>query len=815
MLSWLHRLLWLFLWTRCISSKHQKLSKLLRSLPLIPTSLPEVALFNESTQRHIPQRLWIAVKDRQDPLPGHWQEFFQRNSQWSVTICDNRCKDEFMETVFKNTSLYHAYHMINPLVGAARADLWRYCVLYVYGGVYMDDDSDIKTPLDDIIQREDRLIMSEEGSSSLGDCYIPSYPLSDAFTVAHYRQNFTKAKHFNGLNSRNQPIFFHDHTLINWAIFTQPRHPLFLQTLKHIHTILLSEYERISVIHMTRWDVRWKQVMCSTGFTLTFTLRELELQQALPTPLLPRISTNNFREYKGNVKAIWTGNDPTHYMKAMNKKNGPLLLHEYASLDWNKILTFLNHRTVMGDLGKEIYLIFNGKKYTFGSYEIFLRMNFTDTQTRHVSDLILSQIPSGGDMTLIKGFEESFVESQRKASQGVVTSWLMGLEPNINSLGGGGSNSSGITLKESKRSLKHALKVLNNQSIIPCFRDDYDGTRDDLLRGKWSTILGELPALVFPFCLNTYQLGNTLGYYLNNIACAEVTGAHFLAVQKHFVIQEPDRLQAQGRHRHAFFEALPDMILHNEPRDLMEVKRLLPLKCDCLQYCWENPAAPWRQKISVIGQVLLPAIQTYLQRSEAHSHGMIVNNLTDLSNAPTSMNLPFLPNVTIQYRCGDNVGFGKTRYGLLPFRTFSPQRIPADFRSFIYVIADSPSRSPHSPYSNRCDIILKEFFEYLRKKFPSSIIVIKRGGDAFLDVARIALSSIVFCSASTFCLWPALANHQGTIFYPLTPLILGAKDNQSAPHLAHNFHWIDDVDMIKNFKQYHPWTRLLDDLKSP
>ena len=69
-----------------------------------------------------------------------------------------------------------------------------------------------------------------------------------------------------------------------------------------------------------------------------------------------------------------------------------------------------------------------------------------------------------------------------------------------------------------------------------------------------------------------------------------------------------------------------------------------------------------------------------------------------------SLDLPLVPAVTIQYRCGDNIGFGKTRYGLLPFRAFT-SRIPADAR-LIYVIADSPTRSIYHAYSNRCSVIL-------------------------------------------------------------------------------------------------------------
>lgn len=55
-----------------------------------------------------------------------------------------------MNKTFHGTSILWAYNTINPLVGAARADIWRYCVLYIFGGLYLDDDSDIKTSLDNV-----------------------------------------------------------------------------------------------------------------------------------------------------------------------------------------------------------------------------------------------------------------------------------------------------------------------------------------------------------------------------------------------------------------------------------------------------------------------------------------------------------------------------------------------------------------------------------------------------------------------------------------------------------------------------------------
>lgn len=84
----------------------------------------------------------------------------------------------------------------------------------------------------------------------------------------------------------------------------------------------------------------------------------------------------------------------------------------------------------------------------------------------------------------------------------------------------------------------------------------------------------------------------------------------------------------------------------------------------------------------------------------------------------------------------------------------------------------------------------------------------------FLDYARLSRSAITICSASTFCLWPALSNGAGQVYFPLTPLIGGADTNVTAPNLGSNIHWITEVGMIKQFKGYRPWTRLIDDLES-
>jgi hypothetical protein len=140
---------------------------------------------------------------------------------------------------------------------------------------------------------------------------------------------------------------------------------------------------------------------------------------------------------------------------------------------------------------------------------------------------------------------------------------------------------------------------------VSCWRDDHAGSRDDYLVDKYSALLGPKPVLVYPMCLNLFQLGNTLGYYLNDVACAVSSGAHFVGVSDRFIIPDSDMesLSSPPSARYTFFAALPTAILHPSPSQPEQVKNMMNNNCSCLQYCWENPSAPWLQNIPMIGQV--------------------------------------------------------------------------------------------------------------------------------------------------------------------------------------------------------------------
>jgi hypothetical protein len=876
----------------------------------------------------IPRIIWIAVKDRKDALPSHLTAFFARNPTWAVHVCDNQCKDHFMTTAFGNTSLAWAYYAINPLVGAARADSWRYCVLYSFGGVYLDDDSDIGVPLDQVVQPTDHMILSEEGPSSLGECYVPSYHLSDASTFSPQRfgANATRAPFYSppalvpqedlgvSLDSNSSggtaaaaktltaamitktgvhvgpvyPLFFHGNTLVNWGLFVKARHPALLRTLHNIVEVIASEYSRRTVLQIARWDIKWKLVMCATNFVMTNTLREMALENGDEFQASkPRIVQNNFAMYRGRVKAIWTGNDPSHYMKLMTREGGPHLLKEHAPMTQAAMVELLHGQPVIGDApDKAIYLILNGTRRMFPDYDTFLSFNFTSASTRHLKNKVLWSLPQGPTLPSVNNHAAAAtltttttttttktttttvaVRMRRKERMrrrrllsaieigtGYVRPPLasaallphdqlapgkvqlrLGTFPTINATNtltpllpppASPATADATTLHVTDKYLAAMRLALDNGTRgadrVTCWGDDYTGSRDDFLNDRHKTLLGaDSPVLVYPMCFRLFQLGNTLGYYFNDVACADASGAHFLGVQKSFALILPEALATPWARHHTFFEALPYQLAHVRPLSVPEVKKKMREECRCLQYCWENSVAPWIPRAALVRAILLPAIDAYLAVANT-SRGTILSNVTDLCSVPikalaasdpgnaSAYVLPIVPDVAIQYRCGDNIGFGKTRYGLLPFRALTA-RIPASARH-IYVLADSPLRMRYHAYSSRCSDILQALFRRLRTTFPRAVVVVKRGGDQFLDYARLAYANVTICSASTFCLWPAIANPWGQAHFPLTPLAAGSGSNATAKAgvFGKHFHWIRDVEMLKEFKHFRPWAKILD-----
>jgi hypothetical protein len=83
------------------------------------------------------------------------------NPNYNYVFFDNEMCKDFIKENF-NEDVIKSFNCLIP--GAFKADLFRYCYLYINGGVYSDIDNICLTPLSDVINEEDTFISVKDNS---------------------------------------------------------------------------------------------------------------------------------------------------------------------------------------------------------------------------------------------------------------------------------------------------------------------------------------------------------------------------------------------------------------------------------------------------------------------------------------------------------------------------------------------------------------------------------------------------------------------------------------------------------------------------
>jgi mannosyltransferase OCH1-like enzyme len=82
------------------------------------------------------------------------------NPQWQYRLYDDADIEVFIVEYY-GAAVLDCYRKINPDYGAARADLFRYLLIYALGGVYLDIKARVAQPFEDVITGSDRFILSQ------------------------------------------------------------------------------------------------------------------------------------------------------------------------------------------------------------------------------------------------------------------------------------------------------------------------------------------------------------------------------------------------------------------------------------------------------------------------------------------------------------------------------------------------------------------------------------------------------------------------------------------------------------------------------
>lgn len=101
------------------------------------------------------------TRDLPEELLQHRNSMISLNPDYSYELYTDEDMDFFVNKFYSGI-IADCYNSINITV--AKVDFWRYLVLYKFGGIYVDMDSEIARPLNDLIRPDDKAIISMEGN---------------------------------------------------------------------------------------------------------------------------------------------------------------------------------------------------------------------------------------------------------------------------------------------------------------------------------------------------------------------------------------------------------------------------------------------------------------------------------------------------------------------------------------------------------------------------------------------------------------------------------------------------------------------------
>ncbi|MDE8347057.1 MAG: glycosyltransferase [Acidocella sp.] len=126
------------------------LSSALAEIPALPERSPIPKMIYQTCR---------SVRDLPSEVLENIETIKRMNPDWGYELYENNNFDTFIAETY-GPNILAFLHRINPLYGVAKADLFRYLLLYVRGGVYLDIKSTTTRPLNESLLTEDRYILS-------------------------------------------------------------------------------------------------------------------------------------------------------------------------------------------------------------------------------------------------------------------------------------------------------------------------------------------------------------------------------------------------------------------------------------------------------------------------------------------------------------------------------------------------------------------------------------------------------------------------------------------------------------------------------
>ena len=134
----------------------------------------------------IPKKVHLSWKtkdllDSESPLITEGvKKLIELNPNWEVTIYDDAEVDAYLQDKLEP----QLYALIADKHIVQKTDLWRLIKLYIEGGLYMDIDRFVNTPLDDLVDEDTKWVVPTCRDYDFSHDFMMTAPQNPAYQVA-------------------------------------------------------------------------------------------------------------------------------------------------------------------------------------------------------------------------------------------------------------------------------------------------------------------------------------------------------------------------------------------------------------------------------------------------------------------------------------------------------------------------------------------------------------------------------------------------------------------------------------------------------
>lgn len=156
----------------------------------------------------IPKIIWQTYESKYEDLSPIVKEYCltwkEKNPTWEYRYMDSEEREKFVLEYFGSEwlEIFKSYPF-----GVIRANIWRYMVLYVYGGVYTDIDTICNDPLESWVDDKYSMIVSGDDGGEDFCFYVPTFAAENGSIFLKSIIDLAKDRHLNNKNIDYSNIF--------------------------------------------------------------------------------------------------------------------------------------------------------------------------------------------------------------------------------------------------------------------------------------------------------------------------------------------------------------------------------------------------------------------------------------------------------------------------------------------------------------------------------------------------------------------------------------------------------------------------------